>query len=114
MREDCPACSTKSTDAETGNEIWVECDACKRWYHAHCVGIQQVATIDQFHCPECEVTQGPSTLKPEQRKSNRSHERLNYAQLNEGTAAGNEEFGKSYFKSSTLKKNSLNATRQAK
>lgn len=105
MKEDCPACTTKSTDVEVDNETWVECDACKRWYHARCVGIQQqVATIDQFHCPECEVTQGPSTLKPEQRKSNRSHERLNYAQLNEGTAAGDERIWKKLLQVKHFKK----------
>lgn len=43
-------------------------------------------------------------VKPEQRKSNRSHERLNYAQLNEGTAAGDERIWKKLLQVKHFKK----------
>ena len=44
----------------------IECDICRVWYHAHCVGIGAIGilAIDKYHCPRCSPMCGPSILKP--------------------------------------------------
>jgi len=60
----CPECGRKYDSLL--NEFWIQCDACKEWYHGECVGAQsyQADELDQFHCIKCERIRGPSTLKP--------------------------------------------------
>ncbi|XP_043936030.1 histone lysine demethylase PHF8 [Protopterus annectens] len=43
----------------------IECDGCQDWFHGSCVGVEeeQAADIDVYHCPNCEITHGPSVLK---------------------------------------------------
>uniref|UniRef100_A0A674P677 PHD finger protein 8 n=1 Tax=Takifugu rubripes TaxID=31033 RepID=A0A674P677_TAKRU len=40
----------------------IECDICQDWFHGSCVGVEEdkAAEIDLYHCPNCEVTHGPS------------------------------------------------------
>ncbi|KAI8875395.1 Clavaminate synthase-like protein [Backusella circina FSU 941] len=85
----CPLCKQK----DTGNtETWLQCDACNKWYHGSCLDLscQCIDGIERFHCPHCVDQKGPSTYKKQRRKSNRGQVRLNYADLNEGTSAGDE------------------------
>ncbi|KAK4510081.1 uncharacterized protein ATC70_006250 [Mucor velutinosus] len=74
------------------NDKWIACDACQEWFHWHCLKLDNVDQIETYHCPECVLKHGPTTYKPhqKQRKSSRSQARLNYADLNEGNAAGDE------------------------
>uniref|UniRef100_A0A8C1GQQ2 PHD finger protein 8 n=1 Tax=Cyprinus carpio TaxID=7962 RepID=A0A8C1GQQ2_CYPCA len=43
----------------------IECDVCQDWFHGSCVGVEEdkAADIDQYHCPNCQVTHGPSVSK---------------------------------------------------
>ncbi|XP_061187285.1 histone lysine demethylase PHF8-like isoform X1 [Saccostrea echinata] len=47
------------------NEFMIECDVCKDWFHGSCVGVQeyQASDIEIYHCPNCQLTQGPLVLK---------------------------------------------------
>uniref|UniRef100_A0A8C1GI82 Histone lysine demethylase PHF8 n=1 Tax=Cyprinus carpio TaxID=7962 RepID=A0A8C1GI82_CYPCA len=42
----------------------IECDVCQDWFHGSCVGVEEdkAADIDQYHCPNCQVTHGPSVM----------------------------------------------------
>ncbi|KAI8077607.1 hypothetical protein BDF21DRAFT_421388 [Thamnidium elegans] len=93
-KELCPACQSDTTETCNEYDTWLQCDACPLWYHAKCLEIKKVDMIERFHCPNCITVHGPSTMKPKQRKSNRSQDRLNYADLNEGKAAGDERIWK--------------------
>uniref|UniRef100_A0A8C4Z245 PHD finger protein 2 n=1 Tax=Gadus morhua TaxID=8049 RepID=A0A8C4Z245_GADMO len=46
-------------------QFMIECDACKDWFHGSCVGVDEddAPDIDIYHCPNCEKTDGKSTLK---------------------------------------------------
>ncbi|KAG0740507.1 hypothetical protein G6F62_006965 [Rhizopus arrhizus] len=84
--ESCPLCQQNPATNTTANfDIWLQCDTCSDWYHAHCLKIDNVDLIEKFYCPPCQVQHDKSV-----RKSSRSSTRLNYADLNEGTAAGDE------------------------
>uniref|UniRef100_A0A8C9QTQ2 PHD finger protein 8 n=1 Tax=Scleropages formosus TaxID=113540 RepID=A0A8C9QTQ2_SCLFO len=43
----------------------IECDVCQDWFHGSCVGVEEekAAEIDQYHCPNCQVTHGPSIMR---------------------------------------------------
>uniref|UniRef100_A0A8C6L4U4 Histone lysine demethylase PHF8 n=1 Tax=Nothobranchius furzeri TaxID=105023 RepID=A0A8C6L4U4_NOTFU len=40
----------------------IECDNCQDWFHGSCVGVEEnkAVEIDLYHCPNCQVTHGPS------------------------------------------------------
>uniref|UniRef100_A0A3P8NNM7 Histone lysine demethylase PHF8 n=1 Tax=Astatotilapia calliptera TaxID=8154 RepID=A0A3P8NNM7_ASTCA len=42
----------------------IECDICQDWFHGSCVGVEEdkAAEIDLYHCPNCQVTHGPSVI----------------------------------------------------
>uniref|UniRef100_A0A673IUS2 Histone lysine demethylase PHF8-like n=1 Tax=Sinocyclocheilus rhinocerous TaxID=307959 RepID=A0A673IUS2_9TELE len=42
----------------------IECDVCQDWFHGSCVGVEEdkAADIDLYHCPNCQVTHGPSVM----------------------------------------------------
>ncbi|XP_028669182.1 histone lysine demethylase PHF8 [Erpetoichthys calabaricus] len=43
----------------------IECDVCQDWFHGSCVGVEEdkATDIDLYHCPNCQVTHGPSIMK---------------------------------------------------
>uniref|UniRef100_A0A3B3VHV4 PHD finger protein 8 n=1 Tax=Poecilia latipinna TaxID=48699 RepID=A0A3B3VHV4_9TELE len=43
----------------------IECDICQDWFHGSCVGVEEdkAAEIDQYHCPNCQVTHGPPVMR---------------------------------------------------
>ncbi|CAH2316341.1 histone lysine demethylase PHF8 isoform X2 [Pelobates cultripes] len=43
----------------------IECDVCQDWFHGSCVGVEEekASEIDLYHCPNCEITHGPSVMK---------------------------------------------------
>uniref|UniRef100_A0A8C6KY57 PHD finger protein 8 n=1 Tax=Nothobranchius furzeri TaxID=105023 RepID=A0A8C6KY57_NOTFU len=43
----------------------IECDNCQDWFHGSCVGVEEnkAVEIDLYHCPNCQVTHGPSVSK---------------------------------------------------
>ncbi|CDS09000.1 hypothetical protein LRAMOSA10360 [Lichtheimia ramosa] len=88
--EKCRYCSSQS--ASSTSNVWIRCDACDAWYHAHCLGLdaKECDRIEQYHCPECTTSHGPSTYKANVRKSQRERVRLNYADLNNGKTADQE------------------------
>ncbi|XP_045547959.1 lysine-specific demethylase phf2 [Salmo salar] len=50
-------------------QFMIECDACKDWFHGSCVGVDEdeAPDIDVYHCPNCEKTDGKSTMKNKKR-----------------------------------------------
>ena len=62
----CGEPSTKQILEDDSALLQIECDICRVWYHAGCVGIGSVGilAIDKYHCPRCSVMCGPSILKP--------------------------------------------------
>uniref|UniRef100_A0A8C1GK32 PHD finger protein 8 n=1 Tax=Cyprinus carpio TaxID=7962 RepID=A0A8C1GK32_CYPCA len=53
----------------------IECDVCQDWFHGSCVGVEEdkAADIDQYHCPNCQVTHGPSVSKLRKRRGAIKH-----------------------------------------
>ncbi|KAJ8362800.1 hypothetical protein SKAU_G00116310 [Synaphobranchus kaupii] len=43
----------------------IECDICQDWFHGSCVGVEEekATEIDLYHCPNCQVTHGPSVMR---------------------------------------------------
>ncbi|XP_036388791.1 histone lysine demethylase PHF8 [Megalops cyprinoides] len=43
----------------------IECDICQDWFHGSCVGVEEekATEIDLYHCPNCQVTHGPSIMR---------------------------------------------------
>ncbi|KAG7283815.1 hypothetical protein CRUP_034002 [Coryphaenoides rupestris] len=43
----------------------IECDICQDWFHGSCVGVEEdkAAEIDLYHCPNCQITHGPSIMR---------------------------------------------------
>ncbi|KAK7206336.1 hypothetical protein BZA70DRAFT_276352 [Myxozyma melibiosi] len=79
--DSCKLC-TPETSLQ-GQVDWIECSVCQTWYHYFCVGLtaKNAKNVDEFHCPPCVKTHGPSTLL---RKSKRKHAHIDYAALHEG------------------------------
>ncbi|XP_075434558.1 histone lysine demethylase PHF8 isoform X3 [Ascaphus truei] len=40
----------------------IECDVCQDWFHGSCVGVEEEKSsdIDLYHCPNCQLSHGPS------------------------------------------------------
>ena len=36
----CDACNERPYDKENGDDVWIGCDKCPRWYHLQCTDIQ--------------------------------------------------------------------------
>ncbi|RUS19741.1 hypothetical protein BC937DRAFT_87004 [Endogone sp. FLAS-F59071] len=85
----CPLCPEDLVILTPRLDTWMACDICELWYHNTCIHLtlEECDRIDQYHCPKCEPTHGPSTYKKQQRKSSREHIKLNYADLDNGLAA---------------------------
>ncbi|XP_060619275.2 histone lysine demethylase PHF8 isoform X1 [Anolis sagrei] len=51
----------------------IECDVCQDWFHGSCVGVEEdaAASIDLYHCPNCQLLHGPSVMK--RRRGNPKH-----------------------------------------
>ncbi|KAK9365799.1 hypothetical protein V1509DRAFT_631823 [Lipomyces kononenkoae] len=77
----CSLCTP--TTSPQGKVDWIECGACQQWFHYACVGLssREAKNVDEFHCPACTKTHGPSTLL---RKSKRKHAAIDYVALHEG------------------------------
>ncbi|KAF8397283.1 hypothetical protein HHK36_016196 [Tetracentron sinense] len=43
-----------------GDEFWIGCDICERWFHGKCVKITpaKAETIKQYKCPSCSIKRG--------------------------------------------------------
>nr|XP_057941127.1 histone lysine demethylase PHF8 [Doryrhamphus excisus]XP_057941128.1 histone lysine demethylase PHF8 [Doryrhamphus excisus] len=43
----------------------IECDICQDWFHGSCVGVEEdkAAEIDLYHCPNCQISHGPSVMR---------------------------------------------------
>ncbi|XP_029974487.1 histone lysine demethylase PHF8 isoform X1 [Salarias fasciatus] len=63
----------------------IECDICQDWFHGSCVGVEEdkAAEIDLYHCPNCQVTHGPSVSSVRKRRGSNK-------QTDGGTAAGRD------------------------
>ncbi|TNM91610.1 hypothetical protein fugu_019990 [Takifugu bimaculatus] len=64
------------------NRFMIECDICKDWFHGSCVQVEEhhAVDIDVYHCPNCDVVQGPSLMK----KRNNWH-RHDYTEPDDGS-----------------------------
>ncbi|XP_062420497.1 histone lysine demethylase PHF8 isoform X2 [Pungitius pungitius] len=62
----------------------IECDICQDWFHGSCVGVEEdkATEIDLYHCPNCQVTHGPSVMR-KRRGANK--------QTDNGAAAGTRD-----------------------
>ncbi|KAJ1972581.1 JmjC domain-containing histone demethylation protein 1 [Dimargaris verticillata] len=83
--------SSKSQDEESAvYDTWLQCNACRAWYHARCVGLAaaECQRIKRYHCQTCQPTAGPTVYYAQRtlRRSGRAHTVINYADLNEGVA----------------------------
>uniref|UniRef100_A0A8C5BVT7 Uncharacterized protein n=1 Tax=Gadus morhua TaxID=8049 RepID=A0A8C5BVT7_GADMO len=47
------------------SRFMIECDICKDWFHGSCVQVEEhhAVDIDVYHCPNCDVVNGPSLMK---------------------------------------------------
>ncbi|XP_021089343.2 histone lysine demethylase PHF8-like [Mesocricetus auratus] len=54
------------------NHFMIECNRCQDWFHGSCVDVEEekAADIDIYHCPDCEVSHGPSIMKNFHESSN--------------------------------------------
>ncbi|XP_061685114.1 histone lysine demethylase PHF8-like [Syngnathoides biaculeatus] len=43
----------------------IECDICQDWFHGSCVAVEEdkATEIDLYHCPNCQLTHGPSVMR---------------------------------------------------
>uniref|UniRef100_A0A8C4HM37 Lysine-specific demethylase 7A n=1 Tax=Dicentrarchus labrax TaxID=13489 RepID=A0A8C4HM37_DICLA len=64
------------------SRFMIECDICKDWFHGSCVQVEEhhAVDIDVYHCPNCDVVQGPSLMK----KRNNWH-RHDYTEPDDGS-----------------------------
>ncbi|KAK9462523.1 uncharacterized protein V1516DRAFT_647035 [Lipomyces oligophaga] len=84
----CAACTPLT--APQGQLDWIECSICQKWFHYYCVGLtpKTAKHLDDFHCPECTKTHGPSTFL---RKSKRKHAPVDYVALHQGEVLNTDE-----------------------
>ncbi|CAG8675077.1 5534_t:CDS:2 [Funneliformis mosseae] len=88
--EHCPLCANKQRLVplwfQESTETWIKCDLCQVWCHASCLKLpsEECDRIDEYHCPECTKSYGPSIYKVGIRKSQREHSKVNYADLENG------------------------------
>ncbi|RGB36626.1 hypothetical protein C1646_696736 [Rhizophagus diaphanus] len=88
--EKCPLCADKQRLVplwfQENTETWIKCDICNVWCHASCLKLpsEECDRIDEYHCPNCTRTHGPSVYKVGIRKSKREHSKVNYADLENG------------------------------
>ncbi|XP_068611534.1 lysine-specific demethylase 7A [Brachionichthys hirsutus] len=64
------------------SRFMIECDICKDWFHGSCVQVEEhhAVDIDVYHCPNCDVSRGPSLMK----KRNNWH-RHDYTEPDDGS-----------------------------
>ncbi|KAJ1979864.1 JmjC domain-containing histone demethylation protein 1 [Dimargaris xerosporica] len=71
-------------------DTWLQCNACRVWYHARCVGLAaaECQRIKRYHCQACQPAAGPTIYYAQKtlRRSGRAHTVINYADLNDGVA----------------------------
>ncbi|KAK9334094.1 hypothetical protein V1520DRAFT_330263 [Lipomyces starkeyi] len=84
----CSLCTPETSPQ--GKVDWIECSVCQQWFHYACVGLssKEAKNVDEFHCPNCAMTHGPSTLL---RKSKRKHAAVDYVALHEGESVTTDE-----------------------
>lgn len=93
----CPSCAKDGRPVKRNLKTthWVECEACRTWYHWDCVsGGQPLSTIDKWYCTSCLQLNASLviTFKPPARKSARKRTQLNYATLDgEGASSSNPD-----------------------
>jgi hypothetical protein len=69
LGEKCPLCANKQRLVplwfQENTETWIKCDICNVWCHASCLKLpsEECDRIDEYHCPECTRTHGPSICK---------------------------------------------------
>lgn len=71
-------------EVDTSSTSWINCDACKSWYHFACAGFKserEVRSVDKYRCRKCKPTHGATTYV---RKSSRAHSSIDYAGLHQG------------------------------
>lgn len=91
----CSAChftrNSSNVDTDSNSTSWINCDACKSWFHFACAGFKterEVRSVDKFRCRSCKPICGPTTYV---RKSSRAHSAIDYAGLNEGVLKTSDE-----------------------
>ena len=94
----CAACSftpdslNHNLENPEGLTSWINCDNCKDWFHYACAGFpseRHVRAIDKYHCKKCDQLHGLKTTHV--RQSNRAHNKIDYAGLNEGILKTSDE-----------------------
>ena len=107
----CASCnfSRDFLTLETGEGAtkWINCNTCERWFHFACAGFRserEVRGVDKYVCKSCETPGLKTTFV---RKSNRAHNPIDYAGLNEGILKTSDEDPEhhyiKHFRSGTIK-----------
>lgn len=86
--ETCPVCE-RTPRSGVQDRTWVMCEACEIWYHASCVDLtRRLDTVDKWYCADCIAKDASRviTFKAPARKSTRTTNKVDYANLNDGIA----------------------------
>ncbi|XP_064878140.1 lysine-specific demethylase phf2-like [Oncorhynchus nerka] len=83
-------------------QFMIECDACKDWFHGSCVGVDEdeAPDIDIYHCPNCEKTDGKSTMKNKKRNKHDTGQRGDVKAVQNGSQVFIKELRSRTFPSS--------------
>ncbi|XP_064823451.1 lysine-specific demethylase phf2 isoform X1 [Oncorhynchus masou masou] len=83
-------------------QFMIECDACKDWFHGSCVGVDEdeAPDIDIYHCPNCEKTDGKSTMKNKKRNKHDTGQRGDIKAVQNGSQVFIKELRSRTFPSS--------------
>uniref|UniRef100_A0A8C7VBP2 Lysine-specific demethylase PHF2 n=1 Tax=Oncorhynchus mykiss TaxID=8022 RepID=A0A8C7VBP2_ONCMY len=83
-------------------QFMIECDACKDWFHGSCVGVDEdeAPDIDIYHCPNCEKTDGKSTMKNKKRSKHDTGQRGDIRAVQNGSQVFIKELRSRTFPSS--------------
>ena len=91
----CTACkfvrNSIGIESENSPTSWINCDACKAWFHFACAGFKnerEVRSVDKFRCRKCKPIHGATTYV---RKSSRAHSAIDYAGLHQGVIKTSDE-----------------------
>lgn len=80
--EACALCVGNPLDSPKSTS-WIQCDVCKKWYHAICTKLTQpeIKNLNTYHCQVCSAKHGESSFR---RKLKRARVQIDYVALNEG------------------------------
>ena len=64
--ETCSACKLKRNSSNHYQDLWINCNGCKAWFHTTCAGFdseRRVKEVDKYYCQGCEPKFGTTTCE---------------------------------------------------